>query len=438
MKKQTPFRPFFVAVLASACFLASCTTERGIRTVKPVFHDARLDAWAEDIDDLARNLPVLHKNLFFRISRESFRDEIIKLDADLPTLSDAAIKTRLRAIVASVGDGHTILESDPVRLLPIAPYWFEDGIIVVNAPAGHPNLVGARLVSIEGVPIEEAANLASTLIPEGNEASRKGDTPAILLDPEALVGLGIVPADRADEVVSGKAPIRLVFEKDGEKIQTELSPVQAEEYRTLRWAVARPSDADLPLYRRHSELAFWSEYLEKRRLLYVKYNSCSDGPNGTAKDFFEGVAKKVRDGSVDALVIDLRDNGGGDSSLMDPFIAELETLPVNATGRLWVVIGRATFSSAILNAMAIRNTTAAILIGEPTGGKPNHYGEIKSFSLPNSGLRCQYSTKYFRTSDRDPNTIEPDVKEGLVSSDYFALRDPCLERILADTSAPRN
>ena len=43
-----------------------------------------------------------------------------------------------------------------------------------------------------------------------------------------------------------------------------------------------------------------------------------------------------------------------------------------------------------------QNDTEAIFIGEPTGGRPNHFGEVKSFNLPNSGLSVRYSTKYFR------------------------------------------
>ena len=44
-----------------------------------------------------------------------------------------------------------------------------------------------------------------------------------------------------------------------------------------------------------------------------------------------------------------------------------------------LLIGRATFSSAQMNAQQFRDRTKAILVGEPTGQKPNHFGEIKNF-----------------------------------------------------------
>jgi hypothetical protein len=79
--------------------------------------------------------------------------------------------------------------------------------------------------------------------------------------------------------------------------------------------------------------------------------------------------------------------------LLMPFINQIKAnKKINKKGRLFVIIGRQTFSSAILNAISFKNNTEAIFVGEPTGGKPNHYGEIKVFTLKNSPIRVQYST----------------------------------------------
>ncbi len=61
---------------------------------------------------------------------------------------------------------------------------------------------------------------------------------------------------------------------------------------------------------------------------------------------------------------------------------------IDQRGKIFVVIGRRTFSSGLLNAHDLAARTRAILIGEPTGGKPNSYGEVESFTLPRSGLRA--------------------------------------------------
>lgn len=70
-----------------------------------------------------------------------------------------------------------------------------------------------------------------------------------------------------------------------------------------------------------------------------------------------------------------------------------------------------------------------IFIGEETSGKPNHFGEVKSFQLPNSGIRVNYSTKYFKRTDENVSTIRPDIKLEPGFSDFVSGIDPAYEWI---------
>jgi C-terminal processing protease CtpA/Prc len=97
-------------------------------------------------------------------------------------------------------------------------------------------------------------------------------------------------------------------------------------------------------------------------------------------------------------------------------------------------IGRATFSSAQLNAMELRRNLHATLMGEPTGEKLNSYGEVRIIKLPNSGLNVQYCTNYFRMiKDSDASALEPDVRVGMTLKDVLAGHDPVLEAALKQT-----
>jgi len=50
-----------------------------------------------------------------------------------------------------------------------------------------------------------------------------------------------------------------------------------------------------------------------------------------------------------------------------------------------------------------------MLIGEPTGGKPNCYGEILRFNLPNSKFNVSYSTRYYKVIEDDSvDALYPD------------------------------
>jgi len=84
------------------------------------------------------------------------------------------------------------------------------------------------------------------------------------------------------------------------------------------------------------------------------------------------------------------------------------------------------------NAITLHQDTNAILIGEPTGGKPNHYGEVRYFNLPNVGLLVQYSTRYWLNyPGSDPLTLEPDITAVATIDDLLAGRDPALETVLS-------
>jgi hypothetical protein len=80
-----------------------------------------------------------------------------------------------------------------------------------------------------------------------------------------------------------------------------------------------------------------------------------------------------------------------------------------------------------MHAVVLKEQLGATLVGEPTGQKPNAYGEIRWLVLPNSRIAVRYSTKYWRTASDDPPSLEPDVFVSATSSDYFDMRDPALE-----------
>src|SRR5262249_15833708 len=77
------------------------------------------------------------------------------------------------------------------------------------------------------------------------------------------------------------------------------------------------------------------------------------------------------------------------------------------------------------------------LIGEPSGGRPASYGEVKALVLPNSGLGISYSTRFFSAQFvPDLPSLNPDVAVPFRSADFFARHDPVLAAILAPATVP--
>jgi hypothetical protein len=115
---------------------------------------------------------------------------------------------------------------------------------------------------------------------------------------------------------------------------------------------------------------------------------------------------------------------------MEPLLSALERRPRWSSGEgLYTIIGRATFSSALMNAFDLKSRTRAILAGEPTGGKPNHFGQVSSFILPTSRVQVFHSTRFFRLTESDPQSLEPDIFVEITSQDFLEGRDPVLEAV---------
>jgi hypothetical protein len=69
---------------------------------------------------------------------------------------------------------------------------------------------------------------------------------------------------------------------------------------------------------------------------------------------------------------------------------------LNRAGHLFVITDRGTFSAAMTNVTDFRRETEAILVGEPTGARPNNFMENYLVTLPNSGLRLSCAMHKYR------------------------------------------
>jgi len=66
-------------------------------------------------------------------------------------------------------------------------------------------------------------------------------------------------------------------------------------------------------------------------------------------------------------------------------------------------------------------------VGEPTGAKPNHLGEVKYLELKSSGLLIRYYTKYYELLEDDKElSFIPDILCEISFVDYAEGLDRCL------------
>ena len=184
-----------------------------------------------------------------------------------------------------------------------------------------------------------------------------------------------------------------------------------------------------PLYLAQRGRELWMTTIRGGRGVYVGYNAVTVPTSAAAAR----LARLVRSPRVRRVVVDLRFNGGGDNTTYGPLLGALDSPRVNRRGRLYLLIGRATFSAAGNFVTDVERETRAISIGEPTGGGLNIYSEATDFVLPSTGWDVRIAAGYVQrgTATDRRLTNRPDVPIALTSADFFAGRDPLLERALA-------
>lgn len=422
LRKLNDFNGNFVDAEMVKAFISSI--EYQARFAAPPTISAQ--AWRDDLRFLATQLPLLHRNAFFQISPTQFNQTVSDLDRDIPSLSDQQIIARLMQLVALIGDAHTSLSAagslQPLKQYPVRTYWFSDGLRVTQTTAPYRFALGAKVVRVGSTDVDAAYNAIGSLISHENDQWVRSQSPGRLATPELLLALNLLP-----DMLTGQYTLQ---DRSGQQLTLNVAPAAPSE--SLFWFDALEANATLPLYRRNPTTNYWFDYLQGARTLYFQYNLCQNIQGLPFTQFLNQMQAFATTHPVDRLIIDLRNNVGGDSSILQPLINALSTdSSLNNPNKLFVIIGRATISSGLLNAISLRQQTKATFVGEPTGGKPNHYGQVASFRLPNSQLLVQYSTKLFTTVSGDPPSLFPDLNVLVSSSDYLNGRDPVVETILA-------
>jgi hypothetical protein len=386
----------------------------------------RDERWQQAVTYLGSQLPYLHVNPFFKVSEADFTQSVDQLYKEVPNLNDEQIVVGLMQIIASIGDGHTrsFPEAEPVSFpsLPLEMRWLDDGLIVVAASPEYEKAVGAKVIQIGAHPVEEVFEAVKPLIAADNDMEILNNTPHYMAMPAILYGLGLIPQ---------KNQVTMYFEvQGGSKFQLELQPA-SNNYDSFV-TIYDKAGIRRPLYEQDRQTFYWYRYLKEENTVYVQYNVCAEQKEQPFQTFMDKVFGLIDQHEGARLVLDMRFNGGGNEAVLTPFIKAIQSRPsLNASDRLFVIIGRGTYSSALQNAITLSREANAVLVGEPTSGKPNHYGEVRRFRLPNIGLLVQYSTRYWLNDpESDPLTLEPDLSAPVTFSDLLAGRDPALEAAL--------
>lgn len=413
------------ALLLGLSLLTACVSSPPQRELpEPVVPEDVEDPWRQDLALLERELPRLHYDLFHTLSPQEFQRRVRAIDEAAPGLSKTEFELELRKLLASVGDSHTTLAWEPEELFPVSFSRLEEGFIVLSAADVAIEALSMRLLAIDETPIEAVRERFAPIISHENGAQLADLFSQFVRSPRFLYHLGITRSDRV---------ARFTFaDYQGGTFTIPLEPVPVTRMPELVSLVDRIgyTRESAPLYLLNSEKRYWFEHAPERRLLYIAYNQCSEDPERPMDQFTGEIRRVLREGAVDRVVVDLRRNGGGDSRVLRPLVRLLAEAAENR--EIYVFIGAKTYSSAVLNAIELEQEAGAILVGSPTGGRPNHYGEVRELELPNLGATARYATKYFEIYEGEKgeqDAIFPDIEAPYSLAALIQKRDPAMEAI---------
>jgi hypothetical protein len=403
----------------------------------------RVEAWKGDLRFVLESLEKHHPAPFGRIDRDAFVARLEALGGDLPALADHEVVVRLAEIVALLGDGHTRLslpfgpgiefeeghsvtpppaiETLRFHQFPVRFALLDDDLFILRIDDRHRAHLGARVARLGRLAARDAIEAVAPAIRRDNEMQVRDLLPQHLALAEVLHGRGVIED-------SGLLPLTL--EGPGGSTAAIVLP-RVEFGSGIRWAGLRDgSGTGGPLSWRDNDRPYWFEDLPERGVVYFQFNQVGSREGESLDAFSRRLMEAVERPGDRALIIDLRRNRGGWYETSIPLLRALtRSDAANRFGRLFVLIGRGTFSAAMMFALDLEQQTEVLFVGEPTGASPNHFGDATKVRLPYSGLTLRVSTLYWQYSDpRDRRRwLEPHFKAPPSIDDLRGGRDSALD-----------
>lgn len=406
----------------------------------------------EDFAYLVETIESVHPDPYNHIGESEWqrkKDGLEDLFAN--PLSATQYYFALSSLVTSVRDAHTVLlfeETD--KGLPLTFEWVVEGLVIAE---DYGEFKKGDLVSkIGDQSPQELLDQLAEIVSSENVYRVKDEARRHLRRRPVLEYFGLVQNDS----------VLFTVERDGETLEI-----------TAQFEVELPG-----LKERTEELLAERHYWyidQENNLGLFKLNVCVDDEvfREDVDDFFA----TVKGNEIENVIIDVRENVGGNSRVVESFLRHLpldsyvtygseiryskqatervgmrrtrgtSTYPPSTrritpmedpfTGNVFVLIGNRTFSAGNWIAVVFYDNELGTVIGEPTGNAPSSFGDMITFQLPNTRFILGVSYKQFTRPDpsNDPqDSLYPHVLINRTRGDLINDIDPVVEYIIEETT----
>ena len=428
-------KKFFILIFALS-YLSSCSQV----DLSAQVSKGEAKKWQNDLVELHEELIERHVDIYRIISKDSLDSAVNLLYEEIPELNTSQILVRISQIVAMIGDGHTSFTPGNQKkkwfgFFPMKFWQFSDGIYVISTTDKYKEFLGQKLVKIESTSISDMFDKISTTIGADNEMEYVYSVSFQIPRPELLHVLGISASDDKAEFHFENGSTTLYsmklkeWQNDEYIIVNKTYPNGKSPSQRVDFLFATPLTLDSIKQRRY----YWYKPLEKTDAIFFQYNVCWDQKKRPSfATMINNMFKELDQTKAERLIIDLRQNSGGEPAIAKPLIGELQKRRKYLDeGRVFVLVGRRTYSAALTNATQLRKIGARI-VGEAPRGKPNIPSEGRDIDLKSTKIWVTVSTQFV---ERDPDLgdidyLPVDIKCEMNFVDYQNGRDLALDKAL--------
>lgn len=400
----------------------------------------------EDIDFIVTTLREVHPKTYSGFSAEQERiikDAYKKIEKPMKVKEFYFIANE---IICSMKDAHTSMYPNTVgnRTMPLNILWLNDGMYVGNDI--NKLKKGDKILSIGGKDEKTILTELAKFIPAENQQWLKVMGKNYILMEMYLEHMNLINDNKVD----------ILVERNGEELSVSLPFI----YTTGAL---------------NSNNKNWISYsIDKENSLGIfTLNQCNfnDEYKTTLKNFFQEVASN----NIKHVAVDVRNNTGGNSMVVNEFIKYLDVSKYTSyggdkryskqakeqrnglfrtsgyssgtpkkvknekvddnllfKGHVYILTSPVTFSSANWFAVIFKDNGIGTIIGEPTGNQPSSYGDILVFQTPNAQLNFSVSYKKWvrpDTSKNSEDSLYPDILVYTKIEDILNNRDPQIEAL---------
>jgi hypothetical protein len=183
--------------------------------------------WQADLTVLKAELQRIHPRFRTCGLPAELDSQFAQLSGRLDSLTDSQIAVEVQRLLASVGDGHTLLwpfgmKRGTLLRAPVTLWWFEEGVYVVDGKHA-----GRRVVRIGTLPAEEVLLRLKPYISQDNDMQSRWAAPFYATLSDFLMAIGAA-TDRIDRcrgkrgdlaVLQGQARAQACASKAGRSVE---------------------------------------------------------------------------------------------------------------------------------------------------------------------------------------------------------------------------